>query len=64
MLKVTGLSAGKVLGGSSSTNALTFTRGSPESFENWESEGATGWSYDGVLPYFKKLEDATRTTYR
>ncbi|CAG2212566.1 unnamed protein product [Mytilus edulis] len=61
---VTGLSGGKVLGGSSSTNALTFTRGSPESFENWESEGATGWGYDGVLPYFKKLEDATRTTYR
>ncbi|XP_052084213.1 uncharacterized GMC-type oxidoreductase Mb1310-like [Mytilus californianus] len=57
------LSGGKVLGGSSSTNALTFTRGSPEIFENWESEGATGWGYDGVLPYFKKLEDATRTTF-
>ena len=48
---------GKVLGGSSSINGLVYIRGNPQDFERWESEGAAGWSYRDVLPYFKKAEN-------
>jgi choline dehydrogenase len=47
---------GKVLGGSSSINGLVYVRGNPCDFERWESEGARGWSYADVLPYFKRAE--------
>ena len=47
---------GKVLGGSSSINGLVYIRGHPLDFERWEEEGATGWSYANVLPYFRKAE--------
>lgn len=47
---------GKVLGGSSSINMTSFTRGDPADFDRWALNGATGWSYRDVLPYFKKLE--------
>ncbi len=47
---------GKVLGGSSSINGLVYIRGNPHDFERWESEGAQGWSYRDVLPYFKRAE--------
>jgi choline dehydrogenase len=47
---------GKVLGGSSSINGLVYVRGNPCDFERWESEGASGWSYADVLPYFKRAE--------
>ncbi len=47
---------GKVLGGSSSTNGLVYVRGNPLDFERWQSEGATGWGYRDVLPYFRKAE--------
>jgi choline dehydrogenase len=47
---------GKVLGGSSSTNGLVYVRGNPLDFERWESQGATGWSYRNVLPYFRRAE--------
>ena len=47
---------GKVLGGSSSINGLVYIRGSPMDFERWASEGARGWSYRDVLPYFKRAE--------
>src|SRR2546427_390163 len=47
---------GKVLGGSSSINGLVYVRGNPLDFERWEAEGATGWSYHDVLPYFKRAE--------
>ncbi len=47
---------GKVLGGSSSINVMAFTRGHPNDYDRWAKSGATGWSYDAMLPYFKKLE--------
>jgi len=47
---------GKVLGGSSSINGMIFNRGNPLDYERWQQEGAHGWSYADVLPYFKKLE--------
>ena len=47
---------GKVLGGSSSINGLVYIRGNAFDFQRWESEGARGWSYADVLPYFKRAE--------
>jgi choline dehydrogenase len=47
---------GKVLGGSSSINGLVYIRGNPRDFDRWESEGAAGWSYAQVLPYFRRAE--------
>jgi len=47
---------GKVLGGSSSINGLVYIRGNPQDFERWAAEGAAGWSYRDVLPYFKRAE--------
>ena len=47
---------GKVLGGSSSINGLVYIRGNPQDFERWAKEGAAGWSYGDVLPYFKRAE--------
>ncbi len=47
---------GKVLGGSSSINGLVYVRGNARDFERWESEGARGWGYRQVLPYFKRAE--------
>lgn len=49
-------SRGKVLGGSSSTNVMAFTRGNPGDYDRWAQKGARGWSYCEVLPYFKRLE--------
>lgn len=47
---------GKVLGGSSSINGLVYVRGNPMDFNRWEEEGARGWSYRNVLPYFRRAE--------
>jgi choline dehydrogenase len=47
---------GKVLGGSSSINGLVYVRGNPQDFQRWESEGAAGWNYATVLPYFRRAE--------
>jgi choline dehydrogenase len=47
---------GKVLGGSSSINGLVYVRGHPLDFDRWEEEGARGWAYRDVLPYFKRAE--------
>ncbi len=47
---------GKVLGGSSSINGMVYVRGNALDFERWENEGAGGWSYRDVLPYFKRAE--------
>ena len=48
---------GKVLGGSSSINGLLYVRGQAEDYDHWEHLGNHGWSYEQVLPYFKKSED-------
>ena len=50
---------GKVLGGSSSTNRMSFVRGNPGDFDGWAKSGAQGWAYKDVLPYFKKMETYT-----
>jgi choline dehydrogenase len=47
---------GKVVGGSSSINGLVYIRGNPFDFDRWEEEGARGWGYPDVLPYFKRAE--------
>ena len=47
---------GKSLGGSSSMNAMLYVRGRPADYDGWERDGATGWGWDDVLPYFKKSE--------
>lgn len=52
--------AGKVLGGGSSINGMMFVRGHKSDYDNWAALGATGWAYDDVLPYFKKLETNER----
>jgi choline dehydrogenase len=48
---------GKVLGGSSSINAMVYVRGQPQDFDDWAAAGATGWGWQDVLPYFIKFED-------
>ncbi|RNL79459.1 GMC family oxidoreductase [Nocardioides marmorisolisilvae] len=47
---------GKMLGGSSGINYMAYVRGHPGDFDAWAAGGATGWSYDEVLPYFRKSE--------
>ncbi len=46
----------RVLGGGSSINGQFANRGAPADYEEWERRGATGWGWDHVLPYFRKLE--------
>ena len=48
---------GRVLGGSSSINGMIYVRGQPEDFDHWAQLGNRGWSWDDVLPYFKRAED-------
>ncbi|MEX1215533.1 choline dehydrogenase [Saccharospirillum sp.] len=48
---------GKVIGGSSSINGMAYVRGCAGDFEEWVEQGAQGWSYEEVLPYFQRAED-------
>ena len=47
----------KVIGGGSSLNAQIYTRGNPIDYDEWRQLGCDGWSYEDVLPYFRKAED-------
>ncbi len=47
---------GKVLGGSSSINAMIYTRGQPEDYDAWAAQGAAGWGWADVLPWFRRAE--------
>ncbi|KQZ61040.1 glucose-methanol-choline oxidoreductase [Sphingopyxis sp. Root1497] len=47
---------GRVLGGCSSVNGLMYSRGHPADYDQWAQMGASGWSFDDVLPYFRKSE--------
>src|SRR5437870_576818 len=51
---------GKVLGGSSSINGLIYIRGQKQDFDYWRQLGNVGWSYDDVLPYFRRAENQER----
>lgn len=48
---------GKTLGGSSSINGMLYVRGNPADFDGWAQMGCRGWSFDDVLPYFRRSED-------
>ena len=54
------LPRGRTLGGSSSINAMIAIRGNRRDYDRWSEEGLAGWSYDEVLPYFKRLENSWR----
>jgi choline dehydrogenase len=47
---------GKILGGSSAINAMVWIRGNPRDFDDWAAQGATGWSWADVLPWFRAIE--------
>jgi choline dehydrogenase len=49
---------GKVLGGSSSINGMVYVRGHAHDFDHWADQGAAGWAFADVLPYFKRMETA------
>ena len=50
---------GKVLGGSSSINGMVYVRGHARDFDHWSEEGAAGWGFADVLPYFKRMENVS-----
>ena len=49
---------GKVVGGSSSINGMVYVRGHAKDFDHWAEQGADGWSYADVLPYFQRMESS------
>ncbi len=54
------LPRGKVLGGSSSLNAMIYIRGNKLDYDEWAADGHEGWGYEDVLPYFRRAEDNDR----
>jgi len=53
---------GKMLGGSSSMNAMVYVRGRPADFDGWRDLGNAGWGFEEVLPFFKRVEAAVSIT--
>jgi choline dehydrogenase len=51
---------GRVLGGSSSINAMVMVRGHPSDYDGWRAAGCPGWDWDDVLPFFRKMETSPR----
>ena len=54
--RVVAVARGRVLGGSSSVNGMMYSRGHPRDYDHWARMGAHGWSFEEVLPYFKRSE--------
>ena len=54
------LPRGRMLGGSSSLNAMIYIRGNPVDYDEWRDAGCAGWGWDDLLPYFKRAEDNER----
>jgi 5-(hydroxymethyl)furfural/furfural oxidase len=52
----TGFDQARIIGGGSSVMGMVALRGTPDDYNEWEAQGAAGWGWDGVLPYFRKLE--------
>ena len=52
--------SGRLVGGSSSINAMIYTRGHPQSYDRWRIGGDVDWSFDALLPYFRRAEDQER----
>ncbi|MCY4408129.1 MAG: GMC family oxidoreductase N-terminal domain-containing protein, partial [Rhodospirillaceae bacterium] len=48
---------GKVLGGTSAINGMSYVRGQPEDYDGWAALGCEGWDFESVLPYFKRSEN-------
>lgn len=51
------MTRGKVLGGSSSVNGMLYVRGNRANFDSWAAQGNTGWTYEQILPAYKRLEN-------
>lgn len=51
---------GRVVGGGSAVNAMVYLRGGKDDYSSWESLGNQGWSWDELLPYFKKVSNSRR----
>jgi 5-(hydroxymethyl)furfural/furfural oxidase len=53
---LTGFSQGRIMGGGSSVMGMVAYRGTPDDYAEWEAQGAAGWGWNDVLPYYRKLE--------